>query len=95
MYHIPDSDPEFGTPAGSLRAQNAKHAAVLAKAESAIAALAAAVDETLAKRRSAEFDSYVNSMTAGGFSKIMTRREFDAHFDADAERQARAERYAS
>jgi hypothetical protein len=95
FHHYEDDHPEFGTPAGILRAHNAKSAVMLAKAESAIAKLAAAVDETLAKRRDAEFDSYVASMTAGGFSKILSRREFDAQLDAEAERQARIERYAS
>jgi hypothetical protein len=57
MHIVLDSDPEFGTPAGILKAQNAKHAAVLAKAHDALAVLAKAVDETLAKRRTAAFDA--------------------------------------
>ena len=94
MHQISDSDPDFGTPAGILRAQNAKSAVMLAAAETAVAKLAEAVEETLAKRRTVEFDAYVATMTAGGFSKIMTRREFDEHMSAEAERQARIEKYS-
>jgi hypothetical protein len=95
MHQYEDDHPEFGTPAGILKAQNARTAVMLAAAETALAKLAEAVEETLAKRQTVEFDAYVATMTAGGFSKIMTRREYDAQQDADNARKALAERYAS
>jgi heme exporter protein D len=81
MHQLSDSDPLV-------------RGATLAKAASVVATLAQAVDSVLAKRRDSEFGAYVANMVAGGHQKIMSRREFDAHHEQEAERQARIEKYS-